>query len=106
MRFKVGSCAVMLLMVRRFDAALVGGGAGEKGFGDTRSFFTTTRRGRGARDEDEDADALTSFGFGGAGGGTYGDGFLTVLTFGAGSTGGAAACEITAGDIVLSSRVL
>lgn len=99
----MGSCAVMLLIVRRFEAALVGG-AGENGLGDTRSFFTTTRRGRGALDEDEDADALESFGFGGTGGGTYGEGFLTVLTFGAGSAG--AADEITGGEIMLSSRIL
>ena len=93
----MGSCAVMLLIVRRFETAL-GGGAGEKGFGETRSFFTTTLR-RGGRDEDEDADAL-SFGFGGATGGTYVDGFFTVLTFGTGS-----AIVAAGGEIRLSSQI-
>lgn len=67
LRFRVGSCAVILLIVRRLEAAL-GWGTDEKGFGDTRSFFMTTLRGSGVREED--AEPLESTGLGGGGGGT------------------------------------
>lgn len=75
----------MLLMVRRLEGAL-GNETDEKGFGDTRSFFTTGRRADRVGRE-EDAVPFDSLAFVRGGGGRYGEGFLTVFAFGGGGGG-------------------
>ena len=80
-----GSCAVMLLIVRRLDTLVECLIDDKIGGGDLGSFFTTTPRRGGGRSCDLDAtrfefDALTSVLVGGECGGLKGEGFLTVLT--------------------------
>jgi hypothetical protein len=79
LRLREGSCAVILLIVRRLEGAAGLEARAVKGFGEMRSFLMDGRRVWVTRDDDPVR--FDSFDFARAGGGgRKGEGFLTVFT--------------------------